>query len=341
MKNYIKILFAAIPFLAIACNNDDTSSDVTAIKIAGIANDTLSIEKGEEPFQVAFETAPKNAELWCYTTNADVFTVTKEGLITPVAGGTANLLVTAPNGNEWTKTSCVVEIIEYLDSIQAKFSTASLIVDDTALAVDYFNFYPRTATLKYLKWTSSDPTVLSVDADGNLKGLKEGKAELSVKSEDGKGNPVSDVVTVSVKYVNVVSGTPKEGSLVTDRSKWIPSYGDGTRGDDPYRMIDGNTSTDFAGDNGPFWVAFDFGEELDLTGLSVRYWYYFYRATEAEILTSDDGKNWESQSSLALPASTTQYITLKNPVKARFIKFNMLKTYYGTTSITEFNVYAK
>lgn len=54
---------------------------------------------------------------------------------------------------------------------------------------------PATATNKTLKWSSSNPTVISVDQEGRLEGLAEGSATITVTATDGSGVKAS--VTIS------------------------------------------------------------------------------------------------------------------------------------------------
>jgi len=46
--------------------------------------------------------------------------------------------------------------------------------------------YPSNATNQTLSWSSSKPSVASVDANGNIKGVSEGLATITVTSQDGK-----------------------------------------------------------------------------------------------------------------------------------------------------------
>ena len=44
---------------------------------------------------------------------------------------------------------------------------------------------PSNATNKNVVWTSSNSKVVTVDQKGNVKGIKAGKATITVKTKDG------------------------------------------------------------------------------------------------------------------------------------------------------------
>lgn len=55
--------------------------------------------------------------------------------------------------------------------------------------------YPDNAANKKVTWTSSDEKVATVDKNGKVVGVKEGKATITVKTDDG-GKTASCNVTV-------------------------------------------------------------------------------------------------------------------------------------------------
>ena len=91
-------------------------------------------------------------------------------------------------------------------------------VTDSALVMDCFDTYALETELEHVEtvtWSSSDPSVLSVDANGVLTtGLKEGKATITAS-----GNGVSDTCEVTV----MVQGNPP--ALVTENQILISEGG--------------------------------------------------------------------------------------------------------------------
>lgn len=68
-------------------------------------------------------------------------------------------------------------------------------------------FSPSNATIQKCIWHSSDPTIVSVDASGNLLGKNKGTAEVWAESVDG--SVVSNKCKVTVTYTK-----PAEGALI-------------------------------------------------------------------------------------------------------------------------------
>lgn len=62
---------------------------------------------------------------------------------------------------------------------------------------------PSDANNPNVSWTSSDPSVASVDSNGNIKSLKEGHAVISVKTEDGGYSDSCGIDVVSNDGVNI------------------------------------------------------------------------------------------------------------------------------------------
>lgn len=60
---------------------------------------------------------------------------------------------------------------------------------------------PNNATNKAVTWKSSDPSVATVDDNGNVTALKKGTATITVKTEDGKYTAMC-TVTVSCSHTN-------------------------------------------------------------------------------------------------------------------------------------------
>ncbi|MBQ2917590.1 MAG: Ig-like domain-containing protein [Clostridia bacterium] len=76
------------------------------------------------------------------------------------------------------------------------------------------NIKPNNASNKKVTWVSSNPDVASVDANGNVKALKEGTATITVTTDDGN-KKAECTVTVSKKpdnYVVTFTAKPMEGT---------------------------------------------------------------------------------------------------------------------------------
>ena len=59
------------------------------------------------------------------------------------------------------------------------------------------SYYPSEVADTTVTWTSSDTDVLTVDVDGNVKGVSAGKAKITATAKDGGGASVSRIITVT------------------------------------------------------------------------------------------------------------------------------------------------
>lgn len=60
---------------------------------------------------------------------------------------------------------------------------------------------PEDATNKNVTWKSSDPSVVGVDAEGNIKALKEGTATITVTTEEGKFTATAKITVKKAETV--------------------------------------------------------------------------------------------------------------------------------------------
>ena len=72
-----------------------------------------------------------------------------------------------------------------------------------------------------LTWSSSDPSVVTVDQKGNMKGVKQGKAIITVATADGKGKAAQlKVVVPEVATINI-SNSDKALEIPLNEGRWV------------------------------------------------------------------------------------------------------------------------
>jgi len=143
--------------------------------------------------------AASNKNITWKSSNTDVATVNSSGVVTGVANGTANITATTVDGG-YTYT-CAVIIITPLLGIDVTPTITVANVGVTSILTPIFN--PSTASNKYLSWVSSDTSVVTVDADGKITGVKPGTATVTAKSQEGDYTAVCSIVVQNVEVVNV------------------------------------------------------------------------------------------------------------------------------------------
>lgn len=163
----------------------------------------------------------------------------KEGLVTAVGVGTAELKVKTDDGG--FEAVCSVSVTNSgvaVSGITANKTSLSLLAgtEETIVPV----IAPATATNKNLIWTSSDPLIATVDISGKIKALKKGLATITVTTENG-------LFTASVAVTVTRPNNPPIAVL---------KYSPGNSGYAPYKVaFDGRSSYD--PDPGDFVLGYD------------------------------------------------------------------------------------
>lgn len=139
------------------------------------------------------ENASDKAVIWV-TDNPDVASVSSDGLVKAVGKGSAVITARTSDGDK--QASCKV-------TVTIPVSGVSLEPEELALKVgsEYgltATVTPSNASNKNIEWTSSNASVASVDANGNLTALAVGETTITVTTEDG-GFTAECEVTVTEK----------------------------------------------------------------------------------------------------------------------------------------------
>jgi len=154
-------------------------------KVSGvnIHEDRIQLELGNT-IDLKYDIFPANASNkkvhWSTEENNGVVSVSENGVITPLAPGTATVSIKTDEGGYYD--SCDVEVIISVKSI-------SLVDTDITVnkRVDYnlkYNIFPANATETELEWKSSNEDVALV-SDGKVIPIRAGNATITVTAESG------------------------------------------------------------------------------------------------------------------------------------------------------------
>lgn len=127
------------------------------------------------------------------SSDTSVASVDENGTVTPCGVGTATVTVTTNDGG--FKAECIVRVTIYDVPVRAVFIENA--IEALRINGDYrltAYVYPENARNKSVSWSSSDPNVVTVDADGNLRGISEGNAMIAVTSNNG----AEDTFTINI-----------------------------------------------------------------------------------------------------------------------------------------------
>lgn len=211
MKTTIKVLGVVMTSLLalVSCNKEPQGVPVTGVKL----NETAILLYEGDSQTLKATVAPSNATdaqvVWS-TDNAAVATVA-DGVVTGHAAGEASITATVGE----FKATCSVIVRAKIVSVQSvaldKQELTILVGEKASLIA---TVTPENATNAEITWTSSSPEVVSVNASGEIEGLKAGTSTITVTTVDG-GKTASCDVLVDASEMHV-SFESNGGSKIDD-----------------------------------------------------------------------------------------------------------------------------
>ena len=154
---------------------------VESVAISGDVKTAMEVGTVQK---LSAEVLPANATdrtiAWS-SSDENVLTVGADGLVTAVGNGTAS--ITAKAGGK-AATTPDIEVTTPVAGVSLSASELSLFVGGEASELTA-SVEPVTATNKQMIWSSSDPTVATVDADGTVAPVAAGVTDITVETLDG------------------------------------------------------------------------------------------------------------------------------------------------------------
>ncbi|MDR1681449.1 MAG: Ig-like domain-containing protein [Prevotellaceae bacterium] len=221
MKQLYHIAIFLIAGMAVACTDDEITggsaavevigNPVTAISLSNISAGVLSLPDIDATATVQVTATPDNAEnagnYVFISSDAKVFTVDQAGVVTATGYGEATLRVVSQN-DAAVSTSCRVIVVGTpIESITITPAYENYTVTRTNAAgpivilAPQITVNPSNASVKTLKYTSSDLSVALVSGDGDIFALWEGETVIRAEAIDGSGKFVECHLTVNITPV--------------------------------------------------------------------------------------------------------------------------------------------
>lgn len=172
----------------------------------------LTLEKGQRETLVATvlpENATNGTVSWS-TSKDEVAAVDANGQIFALGAGSA--VITATAGEK--SASCIVFVVIPVESVT--LDNLSLTLEEEQVAQLTATISPADATDQHINWTSSDPEVATVDANGKVKALKVGTSTVTAQAGEKEA---ACSVTVVKKVIPVTSITLNKTSLGLSRGQ--------------------------------------------------------------------------------------------------------------------------
>ncbi|MFS7255757.1 Ig-like domain-containing protein [Carnobacterium divergens] len=191
--------------ITVTTSNGKTAFVFVTVKAKDVPAESITAEPKElnqtvgDTGKLAITFQPSNTtdkSLSFVSRNPEIMTVDNNGNWTAVKEGTTVITVTTSNG----KTAFVFVTVKAngipVESITVEPKELNQLVGDTGkLAI---TFQPSNATDKSLNFVSNDPSIMTIDSNGNWTAMKEGSTVITVTTSNGK------LVTVQVTVKEVV-----------------------------------------------------------------------------------------------------------------------------------------
>jgi len=211
-----------------------TKKKTVKVTSVDLDRNSMSLTPGKT-YTLSYDISPSNAtnkDVTWKSSDTDVATVTSSGKVTAVSVGSAVITATAKDGSG-EKDTCRVTV-------------KPILVNGITLSKAYYEgdigstvrltatVSPSNATNKKLSWYSSDPSVATVDAYGNVRLISSGEATVIAEAKDDSGEtaacqikvkdvPVSQIVFDRNKYPLTDSDKNVAGETFTINATVYPS----------------------------------------------------------------------------------------------------------------------
>ena len=182
-------------------------------------------QNGNSSTQLTFTIDPEDAYVktgvWS-SNNEKVATVDQEGNVKAIGVGRAVITFTSDDTSKGKKAAtCNVNVVQAVTSLNLAETSGTIYVGKPVQLKP--TIQPQNAANKKLMWTSSNESIATVTANGQIKGLTPGEVVITASSSDGpsvKYNATVKMPPVTLK----VSGTAKCIAKNHVGNKWSKGF---------------------------------------------------------------------------------------------------------------------
>ena len=205
-----------------------------------VTNDSVDVEeivlnpknvnlKVGETSQITSKVLPENAtnrELVWSSSDSSIVTVDDKGVIKGVKAGTATITAKTKDGKVVSTVKVTIESVPtptpmVIESLKFNEDNVSVKKGNSLNLVVVVK--PSELSSSKLTWTSSDSSVVTVDENGKITGIKEGTTTITVKSSNGKTAKCSVTVTANTIAVEEIVLDPEDVNLIVDETIQVTS----------------------------------------------------------------------------------------------------------------------
>lgn len=204
MKKGSYLLFCLFTiFMSVTGCSKDKDDELASAPDIALNKSTLILEKGKGERLIASFTpadTPNQAHTW-NSSAPDIAMVDETGMVTGVGLGESVITVTALDGKKTAK--CKVTVTDKIINVTGVSLSET---DETLVAGETLQLeaivQPSTATDKSVTWSSADNKIASVDGNGIVTAISEGKTTIKATTNDGD-KTASCKITVRGKGVEI------------------------------------------------------------------------------------------------------------------------------------------
>ncbi len=200
---------------SVSCLITVKPKDVNDTKVT-VSPTTKFLQVGKSFYVTATVTGSSNKKIKWSTSKKKVCSVTKNGKVKGKKIGTAYITATSQNGSG-AFARCKVRVVRKVSKIKLNRYAMTVLVGQTKKLKATVR--PKKATIKSVKWSSSDNNIATVSSSGRVLGLAEGLVKIKAKAKDGSGKSATCIVSVREPVeATGVTVTTKELTIAKGRS---------------------------------------------------------------------------------------------------------------------------
>ena len=151
-----------------------------------------------------------------WSSSDDTIASVEEGLVTALKVGKAQITATTEEGD--LKAVCEVEVAAFVSGIKLDKNELELYNGGTYTL--QASILPEDANNKTLKWSSSSPTIATVDENGTITALSAGTTTVTATATDESGITATCKVTV-LQHVESITLQVTSGSIYVGQAKYL------------------------------------------------------------------------------------------------------------------------
>ncbi|MBO5488280.1 MAG: Ig-like domain-containing protein, partial [Eubacterium sp.] len=176
---------------------------------------TKYLQVKKSAYLTATVTGSTNKKVTWKSSKKSVVTVSSSGKITGKKIGTAYVTATAKDGSG-ASARCKVRVVRKAKKVKLNKTSAKVLVGNTLKLKATVS--PKNATIKKVKWKSSNKSIATVTASGRVLGVSPGRVKITATTTDGSNKKAVCYLTVKER-VDADSIAPEQRQITVAKGK--------------------------------------------------------------------------------------------------------------------------